>query len=223
MYGDMITVIVFAIAYLFCMSADTRRAAIGVSSNLHEELGDGYLQVIRLLKNYMRKAGVASVLSRLHLDSVRQIKNYIRWTKRILCRGILAGFGLYLFSKYVLSIGLEVLSIENNYISFFFNAVNDLIKLCSGLVFAYIYCSYLSTNKIIRLALYLFFFIRNLFATNFIGFITGYDLHIVVPFLDTLTPLIIFYSIGCIVTSYRSTRLSKIMDNGKPQIPSLSL
>jgi len=215
MYGDMITVIVFAIAYLFFICADTKRTATGVSFNLHEESSDGYLQVIRQLKNYMRKTGVTSILPLVHLESVKQIKNYIRWTKGIFFSGILVGFILYLFSKYVLSIGIEMLSIENNYISLFLNTFNDVIKLCSCLVFAYIYCSYLSTNKIISLALYMFLFIRNFFATNFIGLITEYDLHIVVPFLDVLTPIIIFYSIGCIVTSYRSTRLSKIIGNHK--------
>ncbi len=215
MYGDIVTVIVFALAYLFFLSADTKRTANGISFNLQEELGDGYRQVIRQLKNYMKKAGVASILPLVHLETVRQIKNYIRWTKDIFFLGILVGFGLYLFSKYVLSIGLEIFSIQNYYISFFLNTFNDVIKLCSCLVFAYLYCSYLSAKKIVRLALYVFLFIRNFFATNFIGFITGCDLHIVVPFLDLLTPIIIFYSIGCIITSYRSTRLSKIFVHHK--------
>lgn len=215
MYGDMITVIVFAIAYLFFISADTKRTATGKSFNLQEELGDGYLQVIRQLKNYMKKTGVVSILPFVHLESSKQIINSIRWTKGVFFLGILIGLGLYLFSKYVLSIGLEILSIENNYISFFLNTFNDVIKLCSCLVFAYIYCSYLSTNKGISISLYLFLFIRNFFATNFIGLMTGYDLHIVVPFLDILTPMIIFYSIGCIITRYRSTRLSKIIGNHK--------
>lgn len=215
MYGDMVTVIVFALAYLFFLSADTKRTDKGTAFHLQEELGDGYRQVIRQLKNYMKKTGVASILPLVHLETVRQIKNYIRWTKGIFFSGIVVGFGLYLFSKYVLSIGLELLSIENYYLSFFLNTFNDVIKLCSCLVFAYIYCSYLSVNKAVKLALYLFFFVRNLFATNFIGYITGYDLHIVVPFLDLLTPIIIMYSIGCIITSYRSTRLSKIFVNHK--------
>lgn len=214
-YGDMITAVVFAIAYLFFISADTKRPATGKSFNLHEGLGEGYLQVIRQLKNYMKKTGVVSILPLVHLESVKQIKNSIRWTKGVFFLGILGGFGLYLFSKYVLSIGLELFSIENYYLSFFLNTFNDVIKLCSCLVFAYIYCSYLSTNKIISLTLYVFLFIRNFFATNFIRLITEYDLHIVVPFLDILTPMIIFYSIGCIITSYRSTRLSKIIGNQK--------
>lgn len=215
MYGDMITVIVFAIAYLFFISADTKRTATGESLNLHEELGDGYLKVVRQLKSYIKKTGAASILPLVHLESVKQIKNSIRWTKGILFSGIIGGFGLYLFSKYVLSIGLEMLSIENNYLSFFLNTLNDTIKLCSCLVFAYIYCSYLSANKVISLSLYVFLFVRNFFTTNFIGLITEYDLHIVVPFLDLLTPVIIFYSIGCIITSYRSTRLSRIIGNKK--------
>ncbi|MCF6154227.1 MAG: hypothetical protein E3K36_03025 [Candidatus Brocadia sp.] len=215
MYGDMITVIVFAIAYLFFISADTKRTAIGKYFNIQDELGDGYLQVIRQIKNYMKKTGVVSILPLVHLESSKQIINSIRWTKGVFFLGILVGFGLYLFSKYVLSIGLEILSIENNYISFVLNTFNDVIKLCSCLVFAYIYCSYLSANKGISISLYLFLFIRNFFATNFIGLMTEYDLHILVPFLDILAPLITFYSICCITTRYRSTRLFKIIGKHK--------
>ncbi len=117
--------------------------------------------------------------------------------------------------NYVLSVGLEVLFIENNSLSFILNSINDVIKLGSSLVFAYVYCSYLSASKVITTALYIFLFTRNFFATNFIGLITEYDLHIAVPFLDILTPIIIFYSVGCIIISYRSTRLSKIMEKTK--------
>lgn len=215
MYGDMITVIVFAIAYLFFISADSKRTTTGKSFNLQEESGEGYLQLIRQLKNYMKKTGVVAILPLVHLESSKQIINSIRWTKGVFFLGILVGFGLYLFSKYILSIGLEILSIENNYISFFLNSFNDVIKLCSCLVFAYIYCNYLSTSKGISISLYLFLFIRNFFAMNFIGLMTEYDLHVLVPFLDILTPLITFYSIGCITTRYRSTRLSKIIGNHK--------
>ncbi len=215
MYGDMITVVVFAIAYLLFISADTKRTANVKSSHLHEEPADAYLKVIRQLKKCIKKTGAMSPFPPVHLESIRQAKNYIRWTKCILFSGILVGFGLYLFSKYILSIGLEMLSIENNCLSFVLNTFNDAIKVCSCLVFAYIYCCYLSTNKVISLALYVFLFIRNFFATNLIGHITGRDLHIVVPFLDLLTPIIIFYSIGCLISSYRSTRLSKIFANNK--------
>lgn len=215
MYGDMITVIVFAIAYLFFISADSKKTLSAKSIHRHEEPRDGYQKVIKQLKNYMKKTGVVSILPLVHQESVKQVKAYIRWTKGILFSGIIGGFGLYLFSKYILSIGLEMLSIKNNYLSFFLNTLNDTIRLCSCLVFAYIYCSYLSTNKVIRLSLYVFLFIRNFFAANFIGLITEYDLHIVAPFLDILTPVIIFYSIGCIITSYRSTRLSRIIGNQK--------
>lgn len=80
MYGDMITAIVFAIAYLFFIFADTKKNATGAAFNLQEDLGGGYLQVIGQLKIYMRKTGVASILPLVHLESVRQIKNYIQWT-----------------------------------------------------------------------------------------------------------------------------------------------
>jgi len=119
-------------------------------------------------------------------------------------------FCLYLFSKYILSIGLEVLHIENDSVDFILNSLNDAIKLYSSLVFVYVYCSYLSTNKVINLILYLFFFTRNIFSTNVMELITEYDTYIVVPFLDILTPIII-YSMCYIAASYRTTLLSKII------------
>jgi len=119
-------------------------------------------------------------------------------------------FCLYLFSKYILSIGLEVLHIENDSVDFILNSLNDAIKLYSSLVFVYVYCSYLSTNKVINLILYLFFFTRNIFSTNVMELITEYDTYIVVPFLDILTPIII-YSMCYIAASYRTTLLYKII------------
>jgi len=103
-----------------------------------------------------------------------------------------------------------VLHIENDSVDFILNSLNDAIKLYSSLVFVYVYCSYLSTNKVINLILYLFFFTRNIFSTNVMELITEYDTYIVVPFLDILTPIII-YSMCYIAASYRTTLLSKII------------
>ena len=125
---------------------------------------------------------------------------------------------MYLFSKYILSVGLEVLNIENGNINFILNSLNDLIKLCSSLVFVYIYCSYLSTNSVINFIIYGFFFIRNFFSTNAIGLFTEYDVHVVVPFLDVLTPIIIIYTMFYLFANYRTTLLFKIVGIKKNQV-----
>ena len=186
MCGDVMMVVIFAVAYMFITSAGVGKAIHGVNYNSHEDAGVQYLEVLR------------------------QLKNYIRWTKGMFFLCII-GFCLYLFSKYILSIGLEVLHIENDSVDFILNSLNDAIKLYSSLVFVYVYCSYLSTNKIINVILYMFFFTRNFFATNVMELITEYDTYIVVPFLDILTPIIIIYSMWYIAASYRTTLLYKII------------
>lgn len=72
---------------------------------------------------------------------------------------------------------------------------NYVIKLISALVFAYAYCEYLSPHKSVKILLYTFLFVRNLFATNLLGLITQYDLFPGAPLLDILSPIIIIYSI----------------------------
>ncbi len=208
MCGDVVMVIIFTAAYLFITSPSVKRIVNDVPSRFSEDLE--YPEIIRQLKDYMRAVGALSILYRVHLGSLRQIKNYIRWTKSIFFVCII-GFGLYLFSKYILSIGLEIFPVENIFISFILNLLNDALKLCSCFVSIYIYCSYLSTNKIINLIFYVFFFVRNLFAMSIMRFIGDYDLHIVTPFLDTLTPIMLIYSIIFIVMNYKTILLYKII------------
>lgn len=215
LYGDVMMVVVFTIAYLLLTFHGVKKTVTGKSDE-NREVGDKYLDAICQLEKFVNAKKSASMLQHVHLTSNRQLKYYTRWTKGIFVLSGMVGFGLYLFSKYILSIGVEVLFIENNFLSFALNSVNDAIKLFSSLVFVYVYCTYLSMNKGVYLILYIFFFIRNIFSTHIIGFITGYDLYIVVPFLDILTPVIIFYSISCIFMNYRSTRLFKII--GMPKI-----
>ncbi|MEK7290711.1 MAG: hypothetical protein AAB013_02240, partial [Planctomycetota bacterium] len=66
------------------------------------------------------------------------------------------------------------------------------------------YCKYLSTNKYIMFILYLFFIIRNLFATNMLGLISEYDLHVGAPFLDILSPIIIIYSAAYFFANFKT-------------------
>lgn len=210
MCGDVMMVVIFAVAYMFIASAGVEKAIRGENRNLHEEAGETYLEVLRQLKNYIKTTKTTTILPKMHLGSIIHIKKYIQWTKGVFFWCII-GFCLYLFSKYILSIGLEVLHIENDSVDFILNSLNDAIKLYSSLVFVYVYCSYLSTNKVINLILYLFFFTRNIFSTNVMELITEYDTYIVVPFLDILTPIIIIYSMCYIAASYRTTLLYKII------------
>lgn len=209
-YGDAIMVVVFAIAYVFVPSIPMKRAATNISYTTHGRQGSSSLDVIKLLNRSIFKAGSASIHSEIHQILRVRLKNHIRWLKAIFFVSIV-GIGLYLFSKYILSVCLEVLFFENDAIPFVLHSLNDIIKLSSGLIFAYVYCSYVSANKIINFILYAFIFIRNFFTINAIGFITEYDLHVIVPFLDFLTPIVIVYSIYCVVTNYKKTPLFKIL------------
>ena len=73
--------------------------------------------------------------------------------------------------------------------------LNYVIKLLSALILVYAYCKYLNPNKTVKILLYTFFCVRNLFATNLLGLITQYDLYPCAPLLDVLSPIIIIYSI----------------------------
>ena len=210
MYGDTIMVIVFAIAYVLIPSIPMKRVAANVSLKSHDRQGRSYVDIIKVLKSCIFKVGSASIHSEVHQIFVVRLKNHIRWLKSVFFVSIV-GIGLYLFSKYILSICLEVLFFENDSIPFVLNSLNDIIKLCSSLIFAYVYCSYISVNKIINFILYAFIFIRNFFTMNAIGFITEYDLHVIVPFLDFLTPIIIVYSIYRVTTNYKKTPLFKMI------------
>ncbi len=208
--GDVVMIIIFTAAYLFITSLSVKRIMNDVPSHFPKDFENKYLEVIKQLKDYMRTAGAVSILHRVHLESLKEIKNYIRWTKGIFSICIVS-LSLYLFSKYVLSIGLEIFPFENTCISFILNFLNDVLRLCSCFVFVYIYCSYLSTSKIINGIFYVFFFVRNLFAMNIMRFIGNYDLHVVAPFLDILTPLILVYSVIFVINNYKTILLYRIV------------
>lgn len=173
MCGDVVMTFVFAAAYLFIASNRVKNGVTGLH-NL-QELSSQYFVAVKHLKNHIHSS-----------------KNLFSLTA--------TGFSLYFLSRYFLSPGLEVIFIENiTPLSRVLNMVNDMIKVCNPLIFAYVYCKYLSASKSVVSMLYLFFIARNLFATNMLGLITDYDLHVGAPFLDVLTPLIIIYSMVSIV------------------------
>lgn len=174
MCGDTVMIIVFTIAYLFNTSVRSKNIVTDIPTYLHEG------RVTRHLK-----------------DCHQRSKKFFSMT--------IIGFGLYFFSRYFFSTVLEIIFIENTTtISITLNILNGMIRLCSPLLFVYVYCQYLATNKVITLMLYMFFILRNLFATNALGFITEYDLHVGAPFLDMLSPMIIFYSLFCSIVRIES-------------------
>ncbi len=180
MCGDVVMTLVFAAAYLFIASNRVKNGVTGLN-NLRE-------------------------LSSQYFVAVKHLKNHIRSTKNLFSLTAI-GFSLYFLSRYFLSPGLEVIFIENTTpLSRASNMVNDIIKIGSPLIFVHGYCKYLSTNKSVTSMIYLFFLIRNLFATNMVGLITDYDLHVGAPFLDVLTPLIVIYSIVSIVFGDKTDR-----------------
>lgn len=176
---DVVMIIAFTFAYVFITSNQIKNMRTRVFLNIHET-------------------------SNRKLLTINQLKDYTHKSKGIFFVAII-GVSMYLFSRYVLSIGLEVSFIENTTGTFFvLNMLNDILRLCSPLIIVYAYCKYLSTNKYIMFMLYLFFIIRNLFATNILGLITEYDLHVGAPFLDILSPIIIIYSAAYFITNFKA-------------------
>lgn len=121
------------------------------------------------------------------------------------------GSGLYLFSKYGLSTGMLSIVLEaifnedmNNSLTGTLDVLNNLIIVCSPIFIVYAYNKYLPTKRSISFALYLYFIIRNLFATNVLGLVTSFDMHAVAPFLDSMSPLIVVYSILCFRKNYQA-------------------
>lgn len=168
MCGDIVAVVVLAFAYFFITSASVKKVINGKSGNFYE-ISSHYPEPTRGL---------------------------IHWSKRVFFVTI-TGFSLYFLSKYFLSTGLEAFAeeAEESTISSALVYLNYVIELFSALVFVYAYCKYLSPNKSIKILLYTFFCVRDLFATNLLGLITQYDLYPCAPMLDILLPIIIIYSI----------------------------
>lgn len=168
MCGDVATMVILVVAYLFLTSVPVKLAANGASK----------------------------VLCKAGSKYTEPIENRINWSKGVFHATIL-GFVLYFLSKYYLSIDVEVFGGEGEEftISSVLIYFNYVIKLISALVFTYAYCKYLSPHKSVKILLYTFFFVRNFFATNLLGLITQYDMFPGAPLLDILSPIIIIYSI----------------------------
>lgn len=172
MCGDVVTIIFFAAAYLFMTSSSAKNILRGM---IYSYCG-------------------ADNKSR---QSIIRVRDYIFWTRNIFYVAV-AGFGLYFFSKYILTTGLEVFSSEESVssgITFTLHLLNYIVKLTAALAFVYSYCKYLCVHTHIKAILYMFFFIRNLFLTNMLGFVHRYDLEIFAPIIDILFPCFIVYSV----------------------------
>ena len=172
---DVVMIMVLTIAYLFITFNNIKSVNIGIFEMTNQKL-----------------------------LSIRQLKEYIHKSRGVFSATVI-GIGMYLFSRYILSIVLEASFIEDTTgIFLILNTLNDILRLCSPLIIVYAYCKYLSTKKYIMFILYLFFIIRNLFATNMLGLISEYDLHVGAPFLDILSPIIIIYTTAYFITNFKA-------------------
>lgn len=176
MYGDSVTIAVFSCAYLFITSKNVRCVVTGLFENLNE----------------------ASAQQR---EAYKDLKKYVQRTRNLFFT-MATGFGLYFFSKYVLTLGLETAYIENR-VTYILNMLNNLMMLGAVLIIVSVFCKYLSSNKFVALAIYLFFIIKHLFATGMFGFVGTYDLHVIAPCLDLLSPVIFIYSLSKVITGNR--------------------
>ncbi|MEP9410991.1 MAG: hypothetical protein HRF42_06240 [Candidatus Brocadia sp.] len=181
MCGDVVMIILFAVAYLFMMSLRVKNNIPDVLDKFH---------------------GTNSQSVR----SSRNVREYAAWAKSLFFVTIV-GFSLYFFSKYFLTTSLEAFFSEESEsfdISFVLHILNSTIKLGAALIFVYAYCRYLCIHRYIKIVLYMFFFIRTLLLTNILGFITEYDMEIDAPILDILLPGILIYSIiSFMIIKYR--------------------
>ncbi|MCF6159651.1 MAG: hypothetical protein E3K32_14040 [wastewater metagenome] len=177
MCGDVVMIVAFAIAYIFYTSPRIMNIFTNMPANI-------------------QNSGIT-----------HHLRSYIHQSKKFFSVTMI-GFGLYFFLRYFFSPGLEVVFIENTTpVSIVLNMLSDMIRLCSPLIFVYAYCCYLNASRHMQLALFLFFVVRNLFATNLLGCITEYDIHVGAPFLEILSPLIIIYSVHGVLAG-RELKLS---------------
>lgn len=197
MCGDLITFIFLGLAYLLMFSSNFGEI-IKVSSTKVISTS------IRLIPSTSFRDIIKSIMYTTHdadnksQDSIRKIKDYTLHTKSIFYLAVI-GFGLYFFSKYALTTGLEVFISEEEAefgnISFILNILNNTIRLCSSIAFVHAYCKYLLVDKHVKIMLYIFFFTRSILLTNLLGLFHGVDTEIDAPILDALLPCILIYSL----------------------------
>ena len=172
MCGDIITIVLFGLAYMFMTSSRSKSA----------------------IRDIMYASCDTDNKSR---DSIRQIRDYILRMRNIFYVAVI-GFGMYFFSKYVFTPILEVFfpeEAESGGLPFILNILNSAIRLCASLAFVYAYCKYLGIHRNTKIMLYVFFFARNLLLTNILGLVHEHDVEIFAPILDVLLPCILVYSV----------------------------
>lgn len=109
---DVAMIIVLAVAYVFITSNQIKNVRTSVFLNIHE-------------------------MSNQKLSTIRRLKDCIYQSMGIFYATV-TGVGIYFFSRYVLSIGLEVSFGENTTgIFFVLNKLNDILRLCSPLIIVY--------------------------------------------------------------------------------------
>lgn len=144
-------------------------------------------------------------------DSIRQTRDYILQMRNIFYVAVI-GFGMYFFSKYVFTTGLELFfseEAESEGLPFIFNILNSAIRLCASLAFVYAYCKYLNVHRHIKIMLYVFFFLRNLLLTNILELVHEYDVELVAPVLDALLPCILVYSVFTHISTSKNNKKQK--------------
>ena len=175
----------------------TKRFDIHTPS-LPDIYGDAVILILFACAYFYLLFGNAMVADAIRLSSNKMCTQYlmsrIRRLKIVFSLSAL-GLILYFTSRYVLSPLLEVAFPHDiTGTSIALNITNDVLRLCSPLILVHAYCRYLSAGVPVVFVMYVFFVIRNLLATNVLGFVTGCDLHVGAPFLDILSPTIILYS-----------------------------
>lgn len=166
--------------------------------SLPDIYGDVVILILLACAYFYLLCGSAMVADAIRLSSGKICTQYL--TSRIRGHKIVfslsaLGLILYFTSRYVLSPLLEVAFPQDiTGTSIAINITNDVLRLCSPLILVHAYCKYLSAAVPVVFVMYVFFGIRNLLATNVLGFVTGCDLHVGAPFLDILSPTIILYS-----------------------------
>jgi hypothetical protein len=184
MCGDIITIVLFGLAYMFMTSSRSKSVIRDV------------MYVYCDTENKSR-------------DSIRQIRDYILQMRNIYYVAVI-GFGMYFFSKYVFTTTLEVFfpeEAESKGLPFIFNILNSVIRICASFAFVYAYCKYLGVHRQIKIMLYVFFFARNLFLTNILGFVHEHDVEIFAPILDVLLPCILVYSVLNYISISKNNRI----------------
>lgn len=186
MCGDVITIILLTIAYLFMTST-------GFKSNIRG-----------MMYGSCDKEDA-------HHESIKKIRDYIITVKNIFIATAI-GFGLYFFSKYAFTTGLEAFlpdESELNGITYLLRILNDAIKLLAAFAFVYAYCKYIGASRFIKPILYSFFLLKNLLLTNLLGFNHGLDLEMLGPALDALMPGLLIYITIDFVVRTRAVERSK--------------